>query len=71
MLLAAIGIVAGVVAAYFAARGMDTLLAGIRPGDPLTFTLASLLCLLTVLAGSLRPALRAARVNPMTALRSE
>jgi predicted permease len=71
IVLAVIGIGIGVVVAYIAARGMGALLAGIRPGDPLTFVVASGLCLATVLAGSLRPALRAARVSPVTALRSE
>jgi predicted permease len=71
LVLAAIGIVAGVLVAYFAARGMRALLVGIRPMDPLTFAVAGGLCFLTVLAGCLRPALRAAHVDPMTALRAE
>lgn len=71
LVLAAIGIAAGMLVAYLAARGMGALLAGIRPMDPVTFAIASLLCFLTVLIGCLRPALRAARVDPMTALRAE
>jgi ABC-type antimicrobial peptide transport system permease subunit len=43
----------------------------VRPEDPLTFALASGLCLATALAGCLRPALRAARVDPLVALRAE
>jgi putative ABC transport system permease protein len=71
LVLAAIGIVGGMFLAYLAARSMGALLVGIRPMDPVTFAIASLLCFLTVLAGCLRPALRAARVDPMTALRAE
>lgn len=71
MLLAVIGIGAGIIVAWMAARGMGSLLAGIQPMDPLTFGAAGVLCFLTVLVGSLRPALRASRVDPMTALRSE
>lgn len=71
LVLAGIGIAAGVFVAYLAARGMGSLLAGIRPMDPATFAIAAVLCFLTVLAGCLRPALRAARVDPMTALRAE
>jgi ABC-type antimicrobial peptide transport system permease subunit len=47
------------------------LLAGVRPEDPLTLGAAAVLCLATAAAGSLLPALRAARVDPMTALRGE
>jgi len=71
VVLAAIGIAIGMLVAYIAARGMGALLVGIKAGDPLTFAVASALCLATVLAGCLRPALRAAHVDPMTALRAE
>jgi predicted permease len=70
-ILAAIGIGTGMVIAYVAARGMDALLVGIRPTDPLTFAVASVLCFVTVLVGTLRPALRAASVDPLIALRAE
>lgn len=71
MTLAAVGILIGVLVAYAAARGMSALLVGIRPGDPLTLFAAAAFCFLTVLAGCLRPALRAARLDPWTALRAE
>ena len=71
LVLAGVGIAAGVVVAYLAARGMGALLVGIRPMDPVTFAVAGALCFLTVLVGCLRPALRAAHVDPMTALRAE
>lgn len=71
IVLASIGIVIGAIVAWVAARGMGTLLAGIRPADPLTFAAASLLCFVTVLVGCLRAAMRAANVDPMIALRAE
>jgi predicted permease len=71
VILAAAGIAAGVVFGYVAARGMGALLVGVRPEDPLTLGAAALLCFATAAIGSLLPALRATRVDPMTALRSE
>ena len=50
---------------------MAALLFGVRPEDPLTIAAAAALCLATAMAGCLRPALRAARVDPLTALRAE
>jgi predicted permease len=69
--LASIGIVIGAIAAYVAARGMGALLVGIRPADPITFATACALCFAAVLIGCLRPAVQAANVDPMTALRTE
>jgi ABC-type antimicrobial peptide transport system permease subunit len=71
VVLAAAGIAIGTLAAYGAARSMSALLAGIRPADPLTFSIASALCLATVLVGCARAALRAAHVDPARALRVE
>ncbi len=71
LVLALSGIVIGVAVAYAAARGMSALLFGVRPEDPLTIGLAAALCLATAVAGCLRPALRAARVDPLSALRAE
>lgn len=69
MKLAMIGIAIGGPVALTAAKGMTTLLAGVRPWDPVTIAIASSLCVVTVLAGCIRPALRAARVDPVAALR--
>ena len=71
LVLALIGIVIGVAVAWAAARGMGALLFGVRPEDPLTIAIAAVLCLTTAVVGCLRPALRAARVDPLTALRVE
>ena len=69
--LALAGMAIGVAVAYGAARGMSALLVGVRPEDPLTLAAAAVLCLVTATVGCLRPALRAARVDPLSALRVE
>jgi ABC-type antimicrobial peptide transport system permease subunit len=71
MRLAAIGVLTGVLVAYFAARAMGALLVGVRPEDPLTISMAVALCVVVSIVGCVRPAMRAGRVDPMTALRSE
>jgi predicted permease len=69
--LALSGIAIGVAVAWAAARGISALLFGVRPEDPLTIAVATALCLATAMAGCLRPAMRAARVDPLSALRME
>jgi ABC-type antimicrobial peptide transport system permease subunit len=69
--LAIAGIIPGVAIAYAAGRAMQALLAGVTPGDPATFAIAAVLCGATAILGCLRPARRAARVDPMTALRAD
>jgi predicted permease len=71
MKLALVGIVPGVLTAYAAARGMRALLFGVDPADPATILGAVALVVVMTLAGSLVPALRAVRLNPMLALRVE
>jgi len=69
--LVALGLAGGIAAAFAATRVLSTLLFEVRPADPLTFTLtAALLFSIAVLASYL-PARRAARVDPMVALRDE
>ncbi len=69
--LTALGVVLAVPAAYAAARGMRALLFGVQPADPATIAMAVALAVVMTLAGSLVPALRALRVSPMSAMRSE
>jgi len=69
--LAVAGVTIGAALAYVAARSMQALLAGIPPADAATFLVAIALCFLMTLAGSLVPSIRALRVDPITAIRSE
>jgi predicted permease len=65
------GIVVGVVAALLLTRLVNSMLYGIQPYDPLTLFAGVLLLLFVALAASWIPARRAARVQPMEALRHE
>jgi predicted permease len=65
------GIALGAPAALAASRALTGLLYGIEPTDATSFVLASVGLLLVSLAASYVPALRASRVDPLLALRSE
>ena len=65
------GVLPGLALAYVAARLMEALLAGVQPGDLPTFLSAAGLCAVMTLVGSFLPALRAVRIDPMTAIRTE
>ena len=69
--LATGGALVGLVGAYAAGRAMQALLAGLSPGDLPTFLAAAVLVAAMALLGSLLPALRAVRVNPISVMRSE
>jgi predicted permease len=69
--MALIGVVPGVLVAYAAARAMSSLLFGVPAGDPITIGAAALVCFATAAIGCLRPAMRAARIDPISALRSD
>jgi putative ABC transport system permease protein len=70
-ILAGMGVGLGVIVAYAAGRAMQALLAGVSPADGATFAAAVLLSGAMALLGSLLPALRAVRVDPMTVIRTE
>jgi putative ABC transport system permease protein len=69
--LVLLGIGLGFVAALGLAQLMASLLFGVEPSDPLTYLAITLLFVVVGLVASYLPALRATRVNPMVALRSE
>ena len=71
MKLALVGVVPGLLVAYWAAYAMRALLFGVAPADPVTIIGAVALVLVMTLAGAFVPALRAVRVNPMLALRGD
>jgi ABC-type antimicrobial peptide transport system permease subunit len=65
------GLALGLPAAVGAGKLMSGQLFGVEPWDPVMLTLATLLLGLAALMASLIPALRAAGVEPMVALRIE
>jgi predicted permease len=69
VILAGIGIVAGVAAAAAAASLMGSLLYGVRPHDPGVFVEVSVLLFFVAILASYLPAHSATRVDPNTALR--
>ncbi|HEV7508313.1 MAG TPA: ABC transporter permease [Thermoanaerobaculia bacterium] len=71
MVLAAIGIAAGLILAWLATHGLSSLLFGVQANDPLVFAAAVLLLSCVAMAASLIPAYRASRVSPMTAFRTQ
>jgi len=70
-LLVAIGIVLGLPAALIATRTISGLLFGLKPTDPATLIAGVSLMLAVATAAAFLPASRAARVDPMVALRHE
>ena len=69
MTRAMLGITLGTVGALLAARGMASLLFGVASTDPLSFITVAVLLLVVAVAATLVPALRAARVSPLVAIR--
>ncbi|MGA7413397.1 MAG: ABC transporter permease [Bryobacteraceae bacterium] len=66
-----IGTVVGVAGAVLLSKLMAKMLFGVQPTDPLTFAVVTIVLGLAALLASGVPARKAARIEPMTALRSE
>jgi len=65
------GAVFGVAAALAVTRYLGSILYGVHPGDPVTLIVAAAILMIVALAACWIPARRAARVDPMVALRYE
>ena len=71
LVLAAVGLVAGLAAAALVTRLLAGLLFEVRSTDPITYTLIAGLLGATAAFAAWRPARRAATVDPTTALRAD
>jgi predicted permease len=71
MSLAVVGIGVGLAAAFLLTGLMRSLLYEVRPSDPLTFVVVPAVLLGVSLVASYLPALRATRVSPLIALRTQ
>jgi putative ABC transport system permease protein len=69
--LAAIGLALGLLGALGLTRSLQALLFGVGPHDPITIVVATVLLLATTLVACLIPGLRAVRVDPSQAFRSD
>jgi len=69
--LAMIGVACGLVGSFVATRAMSSLLYGVSATDPATFVLISAVLLGIALLACYIPARRAAKVEPMEALRCQ
>lgn len=71
ILVCALGVAVGLPLAALTARSLRSLMFGISENDPATFAAAAALFLMLGVAAGLAPARRAAKVDPVIALRAE
>ncbi|HXT32854.1 MAG TPA: ABC transporter permease [Vicinamibacterales bacterium] len=69
--LVAMGLLPGLLLASLAGRSLQALLVGVTPIDPLTFGAVTTLVILMAAAGTLLPAFRAVRIDPIRAIRAD
>lgn len=69
--MALAGLVLGIAGALAASHWLGSLLFGVRPTDPATYGAAAAVIVVVTLAASYVPARRAARVDPLVALRQD
>ena len=69
--MAAIGVGIGVLLALWAGKSLSVMLFGVGPRDPVVLGAASAFLLAVALVAALAPALRAMRIDPTIAMRSD
>ncbi len=69
--LALVGVAIGLFIAALVSRSLSLFLFGVNPFDPLTFGAVALILLLSGIGATYMPALRATKVDPLSALRVE
>ena len=65
------GLIVGLLASFAITRTAESLLYELKPNDPLTITFAALLLVMVATLAGYLPARRAARIDPMIALRRD
>jgi putative ABC transport system permease protein len=71
MIYVVLGVAAGLVGALAATRLLTSMLFDVKPTDPGTYAAVAAILAVVALAASYIPARRAAKVDPLTALRQE
>jgi putative ABC transport system permease protein len=66
-----LGIGLGLAGAFLLSRYMTSLLFGVKPTDPLVYVIVSAVLIMVALLASYLPARRAAKIDPLVALRDE
>jgi ABC-type antimicrobial peptide transport system permease subunit len=66
-----LGVLGGVGCAFAVSRLLTTFLFGITPWDPVAFSIAAIVLTLVASIAAWIPARRAARIDPLIALRAE
>ena len=70
MSLVMVGLILGLVGAFALTRWLGSLVSGLRPNDPVTFVITTLLLTTVGFIASYVPARRATKLNPSTVLRN-
>jgi ABC-type antimicrobial peptide transport system permease subunit len=68
---AGVGVVIGLIGAFLLSGSMSALLFQVQPRDPPVYTAVPLVLIVVALLASYLPARRAARIDPLIALRDE